>query len=104
VLGRPQVGAFDNFFDIGGHSLLAIQVVSRIRTKLGYEVPLRAFFDAPTVAMLADRFADCTPVPEAPIARLDREEQNVLTHLDELSDDQVEVSLRLARAAAGSDR
>jgi amino acid adenylation domain-containing protein len=104
VLGRPQVGAFDSFFDIGGHSLLAIQVVSRIRTKLGYEVPLRAFFDAPTVAMLADRFADCTPVPEAPIARLDREEQNVLTHLDELSDDQVEVSLRLARAAAGSDR
>ncbi len=53
LLGVERVGADDNFFLIGGHSLLGTQVVLRAREAFGVEVSLRDLFEAETVAQLA---------------------------------------------------
>ena len=53
VMGRDQVGIHANFFEMGGHSLMATQVISRVRQVFQVELPLRSLFDSPTVASLA---------------------------------------------------
>lgn len=53
LLGLPQVGIHDNFFDLGGHSLLTTQLISRVRDLFQVELPLRQVFQQPTIAALA---------------------------------------------------
>jgi amino acid adenylation domain-containing protein len=60
VLGVERVGADDNFFDLGGHSLLGVRVVAELRKRLSADLPIRLIFDSPTVAELADAVARAT--------------------------------------------
>jgi acyl carrier protein len=53
ILGLSEVGMDDNFFLLGGHSLLGAQVVLRVRQKFGAELTLRSIFGAPTAGLLA---------------------------------------------------
>jgi amino acid adenylation domain-containing protein len=54
VLGLAQVGVEENFFEMGGHSLLTTQVISRIRQALAVEIPVRMLFERPTISGLAE--------------------------------------------------
>ncbi|WP_437971164.1 condensation domain-containing protein [Sorangium sp. So ce260] len=53
LLGVHEIGIHDDFFSLHGDSLIATQVMSRVRAKLGVELPLRVLFQGPTVAALA---------------------------------------------------
>ena len=50
ILDVRPIGIHDNFLDLGGHSLAASRVISRVIQEFNLELPVRALFDAPTVA------------------------------------------------------
>ncbi|HEY5953489.1 MAG TPA: amino acid adenylation domain-containing protein, partial [Terrimicrobiaceae bacterium] len=75
VLCVENIGAQESFFDLGGHSLMVTRVISRLRSNFGIDIPLRMFFENPTVAAIAAYIegARCTAGP-FPAGTLDREE------------------------------
>ena len=97
VLRRARVGVTDNFFDLGGHSLVATQLISRVRSAFKVELPLRYLFDGPTIAELAaalTRFQHKAEARPKEITRdTDRDAQELLTRIDQLTDEQVEALL-----------
>ncbi len=57
LLGQPTVAREDDFFMVGGHSMLGAQLVARIRDAFGVKLTLRQLFSAPTVASLSAEVA-----------------------------------------------
>lgn len=95
VLGVDAVGAADNFFDLGGNSLQATQLVSRVRDTFDVELPLREVFQAPTVAEFARAIEDelrGSPDTDALVAEIAA-----------LSDEEVDRQLREADGAEQRD-
>ena len=109
LLRQEVVGIDDNFFDNGGHSLLAMQMLARVRSEFKAELSLRNIFEAPTVAELAailDRKTSQPAVtPLQPLTRSQsisaRHAQELLERLDQLSDTEVESLLQQISAESG---
>ncbi len=108
VLGFDQVGVEDDFFDLGGDSILSFRALSRIRTTVGVDLSSRAIFDTRTIARLAelvaqqpavDRVRPIIPVPRDQPLPLSSDQQRLWV-LDELSAGSTEyhtgVGLRLS--------
>ena len=55
LLGQPTVGVEQNFFLVGGHSMLGVQLLSRVQDLFGVKLTLRQLFSMPTVAGLTGR-------------------------------------------------
>jgi thioesterase domain-containing protein len=53
LLGRPDIGVTDGFFEVGGHSMLAIRLMAQIESRIGHRLPLSALLEAPTIRQLA---------------------------------------------------
>ena len=66
ILGAERVGLSDHFFEMGGHSLLAMQVVSRLRHALAQEVPLKLVFEQPRLAGFVAAVQALESVEQAP--------------------------------------
>ena len=66
VLKRDNIGVEDNFFEIGGHSLLATQIASRLREHFRISVPVRAVFEVPSIAEMANRWTPRGEKSKAP--------------------------------------
>jgi surfactin family lipopeptide synthetase C len=80
VLGLKHVGLHEGFFDIGGHSLRATQLVSQVRRELGIEISLRSVFERPTIAGMAEIVRQQPAAsPAAAITRASREDRRRVT-------------------------
>ncbi|WP_447963612.1 non-ribosomal peptide synthetase [Nitrospira sp. Ecomares 2.1] len=73
LLKRERIGIYENFFDMGGHSLLAVQLLHRIQKAIGSELSLMTVFQSPTVASLADVVINALRVPSSPLIALKAE-------------------------------
>jgi natural product biosynthesis luciferase-like monooxygenase protein len=85
---RREVSVYDDFFEVGGHSLLATQLAARVRDVFQLELPLRRFFELPTVAGLAEVIASEGVMDE------------MLQELENLSDEEVQALLAAERESA----
>ncbi|HTU64055.1 MAG TPA: condensation domain-containing protein, partial [Polyangiales bacterium] len=81
VLSLPEAGVEDDFFELGGDSLLSLQIIARARA-LGLALTPRQLFEARTVAALA-ALSGGTAATDAPIARVSRESWQPLSHAQE---------------------
>ena len=91
VLRLDQVSVEDDFFQLGGHSLLGTQVITRVRDVFKIRMELRALFEAPTISALAAKVADLQQEKET--EQLDRMVA-LQANVEQMSDEEVERALR----------
>ena len=89
VLTIHPIGVHDNLFDLGGNSLSAGRIVSRIARKFQVDMPLHALFESPTIAALALAIAKAPPRQAQ-----DRDLEQLLETIESLSDEEAERLLR----------
>jgi amino acid adenylation domain-containing protein len=72
ILDVRPIGIHDNFFDLGGHSLTALQIISRVIEALKLELPVKALFESPTIAEMAEIIEQnrTKPASDVEIARM----------------------------------
>lgn len=99
VLGLERVGIYDNFFDLGGHSLLLTQVTSRLQNAFGVELSLRQLFETPTIANLA------VVIAQKQVEQADSEMlAQVLAELEQLPEDEVQAVLAAEKQLIGENQ
>ncbi len=72
LLGADSIGPDDDFFDLGGHSLMAIRLMTRIKRDFGVRFDLSTIFEASTVSLLAARIRGERPDIDTELAASDR--------------------------------
>jgi hypothetical protein len=96
LLGVPRVGVHDDFFQLGGHSQIGLQILARLREAFAVELPLGTLFEAPTVAGLAavvrERRGEAAAEP-APEVRAGRDAAELLENIGELSEGELDALL-----------
>ncbi|MET8845034.1 amino acid adenylation domain-containing protein [Streptomyces rubiginosohelvolus] len=70
VLGTERIGLDDDFFVLGGHSLMATRLVARVRAEMGVDIPMHLLFTAPTVAELTARWDEMAASTRKPLRRM----------------------------------
>ncbi len=87
LLRRERVGRFDDFFEVGGHSLLALQVIARVRESFRIELPLKTLFDASRLNSMASAIDQSREAglaqPIAPIAAVQGADPGPLSYSQE---------------------
>ena len=98
ILGIDQVGIHDNFFDLGGHSMAASRVVSRVIRTFQLELPIKAMFNSPTVAEMAKIIAlnETKKAGQEALARM-------LSEVESMSEGQAQKSLAEETAATTTE-
>ena len=90
LLGIGQVGIHDDFFDLGGNSLMGTQLISRMRERFKVDVPVKSLFENPTIAGVAERIEQARATTEQQEDML----SDMLSRVENMSDEEIQAMLK----------